>query len=76
LRAGRANRYEEESPETQYHYKLSFVKSTMHQVLLGLKQMHDISIVHRDLKPDNLIWRKDDVLKYIDFGISKELLKE
>ena len=48
----------------------------MHQVLLGLKQMHDISIVHRDLKPDNLIWRKDDVLKYIDFGISKELLKE
>ena len=35
-----------------------------------------MNIVHRDVKPDNLIRRKDDVLKFIDFGISKELSQE
>src|SRR5690606_18420904 len=44
------------------------------ELLLGLEAAHDKQIVHRDLRPENLflaIIRGEEVLKILDFGISR-----
>jgi serine/threonine protein kinase len=43
------------------------------QIAAGLQSIHSCGIVHRDLKPSNIMFRIDDSLAIIDFGISKEL---
>ncbi len=43
------------------------------QIATGLGSIHSCGIVHRDLKPANIMFREDDTLAIIDFGISKEL---
>jgi eukaryotic-like serine/threonine-protein kinase len=45
------------------------------QIASGLRAIHSCGIVHRDLKPSNIMFRGDDSLAIIDFGISKELLE-
>lgn len=45
------------------------------QIASGLRAIHSCGIVHRDLKPSNIMFRADDSLAIIDFGISKELLE-
>jgi len=53
------------------------VRSISHQILEGVKEMHDNNFAHRDLKPSNVLIRrtKDHELgwwvKIGDFGISK-----
>ncbi len=41
------------------------------QACEGLAHAHAQGIVHRDVKPSNLFVTKEDVLKVLDFGISK-----
>jgi len=41
------------------------------QVLRSLEVIHTHGIVHRDLKPQNLMFREDDSLALIDFGIAR-----
>ncbi len=41
------------------------------QVLRALEVIHAQGIVHRDLKPQNLMFREDDSLALIDFGIAR-----
>lgn len=48
-------------------------KKIIYQILLGLKEMHDLSICHRDLKPENIFF-KGNVIKIGDFGSSKQLM--
>jgi len=41
-----------------------------HQLIAGLKAMHDAHIAHRDLKPENLLFDNQFNLKIADFGFS------
>lgn len=46
----------------------------LRQACEGLREAHQLGIVHRDLKPENLFLARTpegDVLKILDFGISK-----
>jgi DNA-binding NarL/FixJ family response regulator len=41
------------------------------QVLMALKDVHAAGVIHRDLKPHNVMFREDQSLAMVDFGIAK-----
>jgi CheY-like chemotaxis protein len=41
------------------------------QVLTALKDIHAAGVIHRDLKPHNVMFRGDQTLAMVDFGIAK-----
>lgn len=43
----------------------------LEQILIGIKRLHFSGIIHRDIKPFNLMVSDDDVVKIIDFGLSR-----
>jgi eukaryotic-like serine/threonine-protein kinase len=43
------------------------------QVCAGLEHAHAAGLVHRDIKPQNLLVRRDGVVKIADFGIARAL---
>jgi eukaryotic-like serine/threonine-protein kinase len=43
------------------------------QVCVGLEHAHAAGLVHRDIKPQNLLVRRDGVVKIADFGIARTL---
>jgi DNA-binding NarL/FixJ family response regulator/tRNA A-37 threonylcarbamoyl transferase component Bud32 len=45
----------------------------MKQIADGLNAIHGCGIIHRDLKPGNIMFRDDNSLAIIDFGISKDI---
>jgi len=48
------------------------VKKIILQICNGLKSLHDQDILHRDIKPANIILLKDNLVKVIDFDISRK----
>ena len=44
----------------------------MRQIASALTELHEAGIMHRDLKPTNIMFRKDDSLVLIDFGLAKQ----
>ncbi|KAI9127208.1 hypothetical protein K1719_001767 [Acacia pycnantha] len=45
------------------------------QILSGLVYLHSKRVVHRDLKPDNILVDSQDIIKLVDFGVSKHLVE-
>ena len=41
------------------------------QILNALQEIHQRNIIHRDITPSNILISSDDVIKLIDFGISR-----
>ena len=41
------------------------------QVTSALMAAHEVGIVHRDIKPDNIMIRRDRIVKVLDFGLAK-----
>jgi len=49
-------------------FDLAWTLRSLHQITVGLWQLHKIEIAHQDLKPSNILVYKDDQLKVADVG--------
>lgn len=49
------------------------LRSYTHQILLGLKFLHDHNLLHRDIKPRNILIDHKGQLKLTDFGLSRHI---
>ena len=52
-------------------YDLSQIKYIFHELVLGLKYLHENNILHRDLKPSNILVNEKNEIKIGDFGLAR-----
>src|SRR5205085_1667144 len=51
--------------------KLGETLNIAEQITSALSTAHGAGIVHRDIKPDNIMIRRDGIVKVLDFGLAK-----
>lgn len=56
-----------EGGSISYHTAIRYLM----QVLTALEYAHNTGIIHRDVKPANIIAEEDEVVKLMDFGLSR-----
>jgi len=52
-------------------FELSQIKYIFHELVLGLKYLHENNILHRDLKPLNILLSAKNEIKIGDFGLAR-----
>ena len=52
-------------------FDLSQIKYIFHELVLGLKYLHENNILHRDLKPLNILLNAKNEIKIGDFGLAR-----
>ncbi|ETW06990.1 CMGC/MAPK protein kinase, variant [Aphanomyces invadans] len=58
------------------YLNIRHVQVFLHQLLQGVKHMHECAIVHRDLKPANILLNETLSLKICDFGLARVCLPD
>ena len=51
----------------------AFVGTVFRSILSGVQTLHDKGYIHRDIDPSNIMVTTDEKLKFIDFGIARQV---
>jgi serine/threonine protein kinase len=62
-----------EKQQTKEYFSEEFIYKIFSQIVSSLSCCHSMNIIHRDIKPENILITKEEQIKLIDFGLSKQI---